>query len=202
MSVTVTPDPITVGIATSMISGAFIIYVFLFAKHLPNIYDIYQKHSIFRKEVRDTVEKMFWDIQGNCGDSIKNLKNSASCFRRDILQLKDLVMAHPDYLKSKEFVELIRLLNTVKVETEDEIEEKGILGEGYYRKVLVRFREIVWLKISVKELNFEFKRSHPHTHRKDPPDAWGVLVVVLISSTIPVVFWWLFNTVRYYAMFT
>ena len=182
------PDPvgidIGISVGASVIGGIIVAYLVLMGEGMAKVLHSYRKYSDFKKEIRDTVEKMFWDIQGsNRADSEDILKTRTIQFRINILQLRDISMLYRRHLGLKELIEFINLLNTVKINTDDEIRENGHLEEDNYQNILDKFREVKWLKVSVEKLNFKSRSIQAPTHREEIIDMRTIAISVGVGLT-------------------
>ena len=196
MNGTGVPDPVSInfgiGIIASIIGGVLIAYLLLLAECIVKALDSYNKRRDFKKEIRDTVEKMFWDIQGKGEGSGDRLKTRTKCFQKEILQLKDIVMIYRTYLGSTQLKEFIRLLNTVKIDADEEIQKNGQLEEDNYQNILDKFREIKWLNVSVEKLNFKSRSLKAHTHRGEILDLRTMIIFGVAGLVTPAFIYMLF----------
>ena len=190
MSVIATPDPVGISvalsIAISVMGGALVAFAMIFLESLIKELGVNQNHNNFKVKIKGMVETTFEGIQmigSEKMEPIELLKNRANYFRMCIVQLKDVVMAHRDYLDGYEFIELMAFLNKIKMEIDHGKYKNEILKEDYYEEKRTEFESIEWLGISIKKLDFKVRIRYT-TEQYRFRDALNIRLIISLAGLI------------------
>ena len=120
----------------------------------------FKKRIEIVKYISHLITLMFHNMENPKKDTMysrTSLESRLYSFHVDILQLKDLTIMNAIHLKSIDSLELILHLNNMDEDIRSMKRSRQLPLNSYFEKLLNIFKELTWLKIEIKELNFKTK---------------------------------------------